>query len=346
MKEMNAVTISKGCDSSSLPGLVPKRKTKNQGNDFLRALEEKDALAVWNLLESDADPQSPFQTTSKDWFLPLQYAIGCQLNYIAELLVAYSADLNAVDVKHQDQWSALHWATYVKNETGLKLLLDNGADSSVQDPRMRTPLFTAAQYGDIQGARILLERGASIDIPNCHGDYPIHAAARYGCPELVDLFLDHGVETNKKGIYENTPFHSAAERGCLRSMRMLIKRGAKWNQGNHIGTKAFAFAAGGPAEHETDQLLAAAFILGLEDDINQANRNGTTPLHRAVCAQKAKTVKWLLELGADCAKSSTCKLAFGDQAGKQMKGTPLQMAQELGHTDIVNLLENHLGSKE
>src|SRR5262245_14984412 len=112
--------------------LAKKTKKVKRGDDFPNALQEGDPVAVWNLLESDADPESVFAFGNPPmYYRPLHLAIAWHRNAIVELLIAYNADANAKE--GESQRTPLHYAVTVYNKIGLKILLDNGADHSLQN---------------------------------------------------------------------------------------------------------------------------------------------------------------------------------------------------------------------
>ena len=68
--------------------------------------------------------------------------------------------------------------------------------------------------------------------------------------------------------------------------------------------------------------------------INKQDADGQTPLHKCVVPKDISKVRLLIEAGAD--------LSLSDKSGK----TPLYLARENNHTEIIALLEAALQSKE
>ena len=64
-------------------------------------------------------------------------------------------------------------------------------------------------------------------------------------------------------------------------------------------------------------------------DVNKANEDGETQLHMACYADEVDAARLLLENGAAV-----------DRANKNGK-TPLSIAEEMGHSAVVALLEKH-----
>jgi ankyrin repeat protein len=74
----------------------------------------------------------------------------------------------------------------------VKLLLDKGADSSIQDSQRMTPLHAAAQNGDAEMIRILLFGGADLNITSNNGKTALDLAMEAG-HEKATLLLGEGI---------------------------------------------------------------------------------------------------------------------------------------------------------
>lgn len=103
------------------------------------------------------------------------------------------------------------------------------------------------------------------------GDTALHLAAAGHRVELVQLLLAAGADPNStKNHRESGPLHYAAD-GFI--------NGPAWNAKRQVQTIQCLLAAGA--------------------DINATDKNGATPLHRAVRTRCAAAVKCLLEAGSD-----------------------------------------------
>src|SRR5262249_4272112 len=102
----------------------------------------------------------------------------------------------------------------------------------------------------------------------------------------------------------DTPLHLAAAGYRFEIARLLLKAGADPNAArNHRRSGPLAYAGGGHAESagwdpkrqvQTMQLLLAAGAR-----IDAQDKNGATPLHRAVRTRCAAAVRCLLDAGSD-----------------------------------------------
>jgi hypothetical protein len=103
------------------------------------------------------------------------------------------------------------------------------------------------------------------------GDSPLHLAAAGYRVEIVRLLLAAGADPNVAGKHRHsTPLHYAAD-GYINS--------PMWDAQRQVKTIRCLLEAGA--------------------EINAQDKNGATPLHRAVRTRCAAAVRWLLGVGAD-----------------------------------------------
>lgn len=121
---------------------------------------------------------------------PLHEAIRRGNVEIAQLLLDYGADVNAVS---SDGREPLFVAVWKRHPKIIKLLLDRGAEPDSffsEDPP--TSLHLAAHNGDLASMQVLLDGGAKVDPRDFEGATPLFRAVAQGNLETARLLLQRG----------------------------------------------------------------------------------------------------------------------------------------------------------
>jgi ankyrin repeat protein len=86
------------------------------------------------------------------------------------------------------QWNdAIALAACNGHEAIVKLLIEKGAEPSVQNSRGMTPLHWAAWNGHEAIAKVLVEKGAELSVQNRDGYTPLLVASNHGQTSIVKL---------------------------------------------------------------------------------------------------------------------------------------------------------------
>jgi uncharacterized protein len=88
------------------------------------------------------------------------------------------------------------------NKDRIRLLLDNGVDINVKNEDGFTTLMYASVYGYIDVCRVLLDAGADVDMKNNDGKTSLMLAV--GFEDIVEVLLDNGANVNIKDRYGRT----------------------------------------------------------------------------------------------------------------------------------------------
>lgn len=209
-------------------------------------------------------------------------------------------------------------------------------------------LWTALEDGESARIADLLEEAPElVHIRDSRDESPLHRAACYGHLEAVGALLTRSADPNLRAANGTTPLHSlAAGSTRIEIAERLLASGADLNAKDESGRTALQIAARRAVplvEDECDGFALADFLLsrGASSDIwtdaaldrndaisketteklelSATNPEGETPLHLAARAGYRKTVKALLDAGAD--------VNAKDAAGR----TPLSVATQPGH---------------
>ncbi|PUZ55592.1 hypothetical protein GQ55_5G224700 [Panicum hallii var. hallii] len=166
----------------------------------------------------------------------------------------------------------------------------------------------------------LLKRGLDPNESDNNGLTALHIAASKGNEQCVRLLLDYGADPNARDYEGKVPLWEALCEKHDAVVELLVESGADLASGD---TALYACVA---VEDNNTELLKDIIRYG--GDINRSTRDGTTPLHRAVCDGNVQMVELLLEHGADIDKQ--------DNNG----WSPRDLAEQQGHDDIQVLFKS------
>ena len=217
----------------------------------------------------------------------------------------------------QGRWPALSISSYFGFYKCAQLLLENHADTEIQESEIGTPLYHAALNGHLELCQLLLEHGAN---PNtlfvCH---PILSeSARAGNLEIVKVLIEHGAELNATDSEDQNALQKASMNGDKALVAYLLDRGADVYHQDCNGCTSTIHAA---------HLGFAGIVQLLIDsgaNLEHHASNGWTPLHS--CHSHAETTHVLLKNGA------------GVNSATKLGATPLFLAASSGVFDVVKTL--------
>ena len=244
----------------------------------------------------------------------------------------------------------------------VKELLSKGADVNYSIPNtrhipffMNTALLIAIESGRTEVAHILIDQGADVNKAREDGWTPLMSAAKNSNLEILNRLLAKEVDVNNVDEYGSTALMQAVQTFSLNPtiVDMLLEKGADVHKKDSLGFTALTLAqiwgdlAGSKNNnYETaiDMILRA---VGVQEEtpeeikLSLAPRTGykkpekiqegTQLFHEffsAVTSGDKKCVKGLIKARADV--NEDC---FGL--------TPLSIAVDMGHPDIVQLLIAH-----
>ncbi len=163
-------------------------------------------------------------------------------------------------------------------------LLDAGAPADGRPGAVETPLMTAASYGDGEVARVLIERGADLDAiaaPSAGGvpgGTALAHAAVFGMTDVLDLLVAAGARIGNLG--------EAAAAGDVSGFDLA-------DPAEPERVAALRLAAGHERLAVIDELLAAG------TPVDGMDAGGSTALHEAAYNGRPRSVRHLLDRGAD-----------------------------------------------
>ena len=183
-----------------------------------------------------------------------------------------------------------------------RMLVENGADVTIVDNRLRTPLHLANMM-DIEMMRLLIENGADVNAKDSKGNTPLFYLPYKASEKYVDLLLAHGADINAKNYKGDSVLHHLIEKGDFETARYLIERGADVNAVDAKGRKVFDlyYERHDRNSKEGRQLEAALVDKGAK--LSQHPENKEQALESAIRNKNIAQVKYWIQNGADVNKS-------------------------------------------
>ncbi|XP_068161838.1 poly [ADP-ribose] polymerase tankyrase-2-like isoform X2 [Antennarius striatus] len=229
----------------------------------------------------------------------------------------------------------------------MALLTPVNVNCHANDGRKSTPLHLAAGYNRVKTVRLLLQYGGDVHAKDKGDLVPLHNACSYGHFEVTELLLKHGACVNAIDLWQFTPLHEAASKNRAEVCSLLLSFGADPTFLN--------------CHNKTSIDLAPT--LQLKERLAYEFR-GHSLLHAAREADMVKVKRHLssetinfkhphtLESALHCASASpylrrkqVCELLLrkGADVNEKTKDlmTPLHLASEKAHTDIIEVLVKH-----
>jgi uncharacterized protein len=100
---------------------------------------------------------------------------------------------------------------YVVTVNLANLLLDKGAIVNAKDKDDWTPLFWAANNGQLDTARSLLDRGADMNAKSSRGGTALMLAVKGGYTDLARLIVQRGAHVHEKNLQRKAALDLARE---------------------------------------------------------------------------------------------------------------------------------------
>lgn len=116
----------------------------------------------------------------------------------------------------------IHTAIITNNVDVLKQHIAYGESLNKREPMNgSTPLITAIVFDKTKIATMIINAGADLSIQNNDGSTALHTAAFFCRPEIVKLLLSKGADKTIKNKYGQTPYETVA--GSFVEVREIYK---------------------------------------------------------------------------------------------------------------------------
>lgn len=176
--------------------------------------------------------------------------------------------------RFDDGQTPLHLSAINGHNAIAKYLLQNKADTSVQDSAGATPLHEAIRYGNLEIAKMLLDAGANVNAKDNLGKTPILLIIpKDKIKQTYDLLISYNADLNQKDMYGDTILHTAAMLQVnTQILENLTKHGADINARNKEGVTPLQIAI------QQEDIETTKLFTSHGANIHTKDTNGNSPL--------------------------------------------------------------------
>ncbi|XP_067653298.1 putative ankyrin repeat protein RF_0381 [Haliotis asinina] len=282
---------------------------------------------------------------------------------VVQMLVSKDADLSLVNKRGEN---ILHASCRGGDVEVVKYIISqNIININSEDLSRRTPVMVAETRGHKHLVELLLAEGADMSLVNKRRNKSkkiLLAACRKGNVEAVRHVLEQdNADINSRGVLRMTPAITAAKKGRKDVVEFLMRKGANMSLVDQRGWNILHAACwGGDVEtvkyvlsqkininsldllRRTPVILASRkgrkevvhLLLSEGADVSLVTKRGDNFFHAACLGGYVEMVKYVLTLDDVDINSRGCN-----------EKTPVMMAAENGHKDVVEVLVNEGANK-
>ena len=176
-----------------------------------------------------------------------------------------------------------------------KQLNASTSEINLQDSGGQTPLFWAANRGDVSTVRTLLEYGAKPDLRNMLGKTALHWAIESPTSECTKLLLEYGAPPNARSVFGTTALFYAVwtHDDPANHIEDLLEYNADVNVKNDKGLTPLHYAA------FKDVIAPVAILIDRGASLEECDNNGITPLMLAIQNNLTAVTSYLLGQGSN-----------------------------------------------
>ncbi|WP_264686029.1 MULTISPECIES: ankyrin repeat domain-containing protein [unclassified Wolbachia] len=301
--------------------IVKYLKQAQLNEQLLAAVKDSDFNEVQGLVNRGANVNAK----DKDGKTPLHYA-SCSVHHLGmvKYLISKGADIDVKDnsgrtpedeerYTNSDTMRQVFMQAHldkellltVKNEKDLKTI----SDLIAKDIDDRTHGgFYYTWSGNLGTVEFLVSKDVSVNATDKYGCTLLHWAALKGHSDIAKFLVDKEANVNAKDILGRTPIHFAVMNNH-KDIQDVYGRGSTYTT----------------AESSDEEVIQLFLMRGAS--INEADKNGETPLHLASWGGHLDTLQHLINNGAN--------ISTKDSSGN----TPLDIARDKGHNNLVQYLQ-------
>lgn len=215
----------------------------------------------------------------------------CRTIPVLKHLVSLGAVVDSQDISES---TPLHYAVIDGDITRVKFLLDNGADSNIQNNKGESAYKVALNENKRAIVSMIEKADVSLAMDGDDLDAAFMRACKNGRRGVAEMLVKSGnIDVTYVDDMGRTPLHYIAKMGMTALGKFLIENGVDVNYTDNKNQTALHFAAG--------NLQKEIFKLLLENgaDLNIADDNGVLPIHLITNRGQHDMLRMLLQKGAD-----------------------------------------------
>ncbi|XP_053094594.1 poly [ADP-ribose] polymerase tankyrase-2-like isoform X3 [Pangasianodon hypophthalmus] len=229
----------------------------------------------------------------------------------------------------------------------MSLLTPLNVNCHASDGRRSTPLHLAAGYNRVKTVQLLLQHGADVHAKDKGDLVPLHNACSYGHYEVTELLVKHGACVNATDLWQFTPLHEAASKNRVEVCSLLLSHGADPTFLNCHNKSAIDLA---PTALLKDRLAYefrgyALLQAAREADLFRLKKHLSLETINFKHPQTHETALHCASASPYPKRKQVCEILLRKGANINDKTkdllTPLHLAAEKSHNDIIELLVKH-----
>lgn len=211
------------------------------------------------------------------------------------------------------------------------LLKEHGADLSVKDESMQTPLFLACMFNLPQIAEFILSDDVGLGTLNCRsdraGNRPLHAAAKFDTPENTTFSKRAASIATGQSLIQSNRANSPKE------FSKDAVASPKIDKSSGLPQRPTAVST------PTTEALLTQILLGVSGiEVDAVNSSGHTPLHVACMRRNWPVVRLLLQTGASATAVDKRGYTPGQLAYKRGAPVPKDLVAPLGDPPDIGII--------
>lgn len=202
------------------------------------------------------------------------------------------------------------------------LLKEHGADLSMKDDSMQTPLFLACMFNLPQVVEFILSDEEGFATLNCRsdraGNRPLHAASKFDTPENTSFSKRAASIATGQTELTLPPNQQQVPNKAMATDNPVVEKPAEIQRPPPVATPT------------TEALLTQVLLGSTGIELDAINSSGQTPLHIACMRRNWPVVRLLLQAGANASLVDKKGYTPGQLAHKRGAPIPNDLTEPLG----------------